>query len=70
MADNIYRLSPGLLLAIPRGHGTNPASPPILLFAVDAYGWKPARPIWQQNGNRTGNVSPMPLQCTCVKAAS
>ena len=27
---------------------------------------RPARPIWEQNGNRTGNISPMRLRCTCV----
>ena len=29
-----------------------------------------ARPIWEQNGNRIGNISPMRLQCTCVRAVS
>ena len=31
---------------------------------------RPARPNWEQNGNRTGNISPMRLQCTCVRAVS
>ena len=28
---------------------------------------EPAGPIWEQNGNRTGDISPMRLQCTCVR---
>ena len=34
------------------------------------YRCKSARPIWQQIGNRTGNVRPMPPQCTRLRAAS
>ena len=26
--------------------------------------------FWEQNGNRTGNISPMSLQCTRVRAVS
>jgi hypothetical protein len=29
-----------------------------------------ARPIWEQNGNRTGNITSMRPQCTCVRAVS
>jgi hypothetical protein len=31
---------------------------------------RPTLPSWEQNGNRTGNISPMRLQCTCVRAVS
>ena len=41
------------------------ALPPHLDNQVST-GW----PIWEQNGNRTGNISPMRLQCTCVRAVS
>jgi hypothetical protein len=31
---------------------------------------RPKLPIWEQNGNRIGNISPMRLQFTCVGAVS
>ena len=34
------------------------------------HGSWPVKPSWEQNGNRTGNISTMRLQCTCVRAVS